>query len=198
MTTVSEETLADLLGVARETVSRWWAAFQKGGLEAIPHDRTGRPVGSGRSLSEEQGITIQTILKTQSLQECGIVSPLWTRRAVRELIAQQCGIDMPVRTVGEYLKRWGYSRYARQRGFFQKKSSPDFAAMLGAGVPSCDNRQVIFPEPPWPDPRKPMAAAQRPRGWSSLPARVHTLPKISGYSPIWLSRSLSNRMTTTR
>lgn len=105
----SEEDLADLLGVARETVSRWWSAYVQGGLEAIPHDRTGRPVGSGRSLSEEQGITIQTILNTQSLQECGIVSPLWTRRAVRELIAQQFGIDMPVRTVGEYLKRWGYT-----------------------------------------------------------------------------------------
>ena len=112
---LSEETLAKLLGVARETVSRWWCAFQKGGLEAIPHDRTGRPVGSGRSLSTEQGITIQTILNTQSAQECGIASPLWTRRAVRALIAQQFDIDMPVRTVGEYLKRWGYTAKKPQR-----------------------------------------------------------------------------------
>jgi transposase len=112
---LSEETLADLLGVARETVSRWWSAFQKGGLEAIPHDRTGRPVGSGRTLSEEQGIAIQTILNTQSPQEAGIASPLWTRRAVRDLIAQQFDIDMPVRTVGEYLKRWGYTAKKPQR-----------------------------------------------------------------------------------
>jgi transposase len=111
----SEEDLAELLGVARETVSRWWSAFQKGGLDAIPHDRTGRPVGSGRTLSDEQGITIQTILNTQSPQECGIASPLWTRRAVRDLIAQQFNIDMPVRTVGEYLKRWGYTAKKPQR-----------------------------------------------------------------------------------
>jgi transposase len=112
---LSEETLADLLGVARETVSRWWCAFQKGGLEAIPHARTGRPVGSGRSLSAEQSIAIQTILNTQSAQDCGIASPLWTRRAVGELIAQQFDIDMPVRTVGEYLKRWGYTAKKPQR-----------------------------------------------------------------------------------
>jgi transposase len=112
---LTEETLADLLGVARETVSRWWCAFQKGGLEAIPHDRTGRPVGSGRILGAEQGITIQTIVNTQSPEECGIASPLWTRRAVRELIAQQFDIDMPVRTVGEYLKRWGYTAKKPQR-----------------------------------------------------------------------------------
>jgi len=112
---LTEETLADLLGVARETVSRWWCAFQKGGLEAIPHDRTGRPVGSGRILGAEQGITIQTILNTQSPEASGIASPLWTRRAVRELIAQQFDIDMPVRTVGEYLKRWGYTAKKPQR-----------------------------------------------------------------------------------
>ena len=32
---------------------------------------------------------------------------LWTRRAVADLICQQYGIDLPVRTVGEYLRRWG-------------------------------------------------------------------------------------------
>lgn len=47
----SEVDLADLLGVARETVSRWWSAYVQGGLDAIPHDRTGRPVGSGRTRS---------------------------------------------------------------------------------------------------------------------------------------------------
>jgi transposase len=105
----SEADLAELLGVARETVSRWWSAYVQGGLEALPHDRTGRPVGSGRTLSDEQGITLQTILHTQSPQQAGITSPLWTRKAVRALIAQQYGIDMPVRTVGEYLKRWGFT-----------------------------------------------------------------------------------------
>ena len=39
----------------------------------------------------------------------GIASPLWTRRAVAELIRKEYGIDMPVRTVGEYLERWGYT-----------------------------------------------------------------------------------------
>jgi transposase len=111
----SEESLAKLLGVTRETISRWWSAFQKGGLESLPQERTGRPVGSGRLLSQEQGITIQTILHTQSPPEAGIASPLWTRRAVRDLIAQQFDIDLPERTVGEYLKRWGYTAKKPQR-----------------------------------------------------------------------------------
>ena len=43
----------------------------------------------------------------------GIASPLWTRRAVAELIRKEYGIDMPVRTVGEYLERWGYTPRCR-------------------------------------------------------------------------------------
>lgn len=111
----SEEALADLLGVARETVSRWWSAYGQGGLDAIPHDRTGRPLGSGRTLSDEQAAQLQAILNEQMPQERGIASPLWTRRAVADLIQQMFGIAMPVRTVGEYLKRWGYTPKKPQR-----------------------------------------------------------------------------------
>lgn len=34
---------------------------------------------------------------------------LWTRGAVRLLIEQECGLNLSVRTVGEYLKRWGFT-----------------------------------------------------------------------------------------
>src|SRR2546423_14096440 len=50
----AEADVADLLGVCRETVSRWWSAYAAGGLEAIPQGRTGRPLGSGRTLADEQ------------------------------------------------------------------------------------------------------------------------------------------------
>jgi transposase len=38
-----------------------------------------------------------------------IDSALWTRQAVQALMEQLSGIKLPIRTVGEYLKRWGYS-----------------------------------------------------------------------------------------
>jgi transposase len=116
----TEVDIADLLGVSQETVSRWWTAYAAGGLSAIPSDRTGRPVGSGRTLSDEQARHIQGRIDNQSPAELGIPSPLWSRRAVRDLIRQELGITMPVRTVGEYLRRWGYTakrprRHARQQ-----------------------------------------------------------------------------------
>ena len=106
---LSETRLAEVFGVARETVCRWWTAYQAGGVEAIPHERTGRPIGSGRTLDDAQALRIQAKIKDHCPGDWEIASPLWTRRAVRDLIRKEFDIDMPIRTVGEYLKRWGYT-----------------------------------------------------------------------------------------
>lgn len=105
----TQSDVAEMLGVARETVSRWWSAYQAHGLDGLPDERTGRPLGSGRTLTDEQGLHIQQLLDENSPEQLGIKAPLWSRGAVRELIHNEYGIWMPVRTVGEYLKRWGYT-----------------------------------------------------------------------------------------
>lgn len=105
----TEAEMADLLGVCRETVSHWWSAYAQGGLDALPHARTGRPLGSGRTLSDAQAGHLQRLLRTHRPEEVGIAAPLWTRRAVAELIRQQFDLSLAVRTVGLYLERWGFT-----------------------------------------------------------------------------------------
>src|SRR6516165_9517849 len=107
--------IADLLGVSQETVSRWWTAYTAGGPAALPGDRTGRPVGSGRTLSDEQARHIQDLIDDHSPEDLGVPAPLWSRRAVRDLILNEYGIALPVRTVGDYLKRWGYTAKVPRR-----------------------------------------------------------------------------------
>ena len=116
----TEADVADMLGVSRGTVSRWWSAYSASGPDALPHERTGRPLGSGRALTDEQSRRIQTLIDGNSPEQLGVASPLWSRRAVRDLILKELGVRMPVRTVGEYLKRWGYTakrprRHARDQ-----------------------------------------------------------------------------------
>jgi transposase len=119
----TEAAVAQLLGVCRETVSRWWSAYTRDGLEALPHDRTGRPIGTGRTLSDQQAQQIQQQLDAHSPEDLGIPAPLWTRRAVQQLIAKEVGVAMPVRTVGLYLQRWGYTaKRPRRRA---KKQDPE-------------------------------------------------------------------------
>jgi transposase len=116
----TEGQVADLLGVARETVCRWWSAYAGRGVAALPQRRSGRPVGSGRLLSDAQAEHVQRLLRTHQPEELGIAAPLWTRRAVRDLIGKDLGIHVAERTVGRYLKRWGFTakrprRHARDQ-----------------------------------------------------------------------------------
>jgi transposase len=116
----SELELADLLGVCHETMSRWWTAYRAAGLPALPGGRTGRPLGSGRLLSDRQARRIRACIDCHAPDEVGIPHALWTRRAVRDLIRQEFGIDLAERTVGLYLRRWGYpskrpARHARSQ-----------------------------------------------------------------------------------
>src|SRR6266478_4805501 len=94
----TETEIADFLGVCRETVSRWWSAYAQGGLDALPQGWAGRPVGSGRALTDEQADHVQRLLRTHSPEELSIASPLWSRRAVRDLVRQECGVTLAVRT----------------------------------------------------------------------------------------------------
>jgi transposase len=157
----SEADVAELLGVSREAVSRWWTAYAAGGLQALPGDRTGRPVGTGRTLSDEQARHIQDLIDEHSPEELGIAAATWSRKAVRDLIRRQCGIAMPVRTVGEYLKRWGYTAKAPRR--HAQDQDPDEvdrwlnetdpaierrAAREGAEIHWCDETGARADEPP--------------------------------------------------
>src|SRR5262249_33431837 len=157
----TEAEVADLLGVARETVCRWWSAYIAGGLDALPRDRTGRPLGSGRLLTDEQAARIQQLLRTSSPEELGIAAPLWNRRAVRDLIRRECGVTLAVRTVGLYLRRWHFTakrprRHARQQDpeevrRWLEETYPAIAARAaaeGAEIYWCDEVGVAADEHP--------------------------------------------------
>jgi transposase len=158
---LTETLMADLLGVCRETVCRWWSAYVQGGLDALPHRRTGRPLRSGRALADEQASHIQQLLRTHQPEALGIAAPLWSRRAVGDLIHQQFGIRWAVRTVGHYLARWGFTakrprRQARDQDpeevrQWLAKTYPaieERAAQEGAAIHWCDEVGVAADEQP--------------------------------------------------
>src|ERR1700751_983375 len=64
--------IAAILGVREETVSRWCSRYDRGGREALPGDRTGRPIGSGRLLDGGQEQGLREVIETKTPQESGI------------------------------------------------------------------------------------------------------------------------------
>jgi transposase len=119
----SELDLADLLGVCHETISRWWTAYTTEGLDSLPGERSGRPAGTGRLLNEQQAQRIKGCIDYHSPEELGISAALWSRRAIRDLIRKEFGIDLAERTVGAYLRRWGYT--AKKPARHSRKQDPD-------------------------------------------------------------------------
>lgn len=119
----SEVDLCEILGVCHETISRWWTGYCADGLGSLPGDRTGRPLGSGRLLSDEQALGIQRLIDENTPDKLGIPHALWTRRAVAQLIEKEFDVELAERTVGEYLRRWGYT--SKKPARHAKKQDPD-------------------------------------------------------------------------
>jgi transposase len=118
--------LAAILGVAPQTVSEWWTAYKTGGVDALPGDRTGRPLGSGRDLTDEQGHRICRLIDSRTPEQLGLPHAMWTRRAVADLVRKEFTVDIAERTAGEYLKRWGYTAKKPER--HSRKQDPEAVA----------------------------------------------------------------------
>jgi transposase len=100
--------VAELSGLSYPTVRRAINNYQQGGLQAIVPRGRGRKNGEGRSLSVVQEEMIGRIIREKTPHELGIEHSVWTRVAVMELTAKECGIQLTVRGVGNYLKRWKF------------------------------------------------------------------------------------------
>ena len=103
-------------GLSDQTVQNLFRDYDEGGIAAIKPQKRGRKTGEKRHLSPTQEQDILKQLLDHNPEQFKIKGCLWTRDSVRELIKRKYGIDMPIRTVGEYLRRWGLTvqRPARQ------------------------------------------------------------------------------------
>lgn len=106
---LAQTEVARILGVSPEVVNRWCAAYRQAGLEALQAGPQGRPVGSGRALSDRQGAVIRRTLRTRTPPDCGLGWATWSRAAVAELIERRYDVSLTVQAVGVYLRRWGFT-----------------------------------------------------------------------------------------
>jgi transposase len=112
-------------GCTRQQISALWIAYNnfkgKNAEEAVSRNKqTGRKKGEGRTLNIRQEEAVQKIITEKYPDQLKFDFALWTREAVQKLIEKKYGILMPIRTAGEYLRRWGFTpqkpaKYAYER-----------------------------------------------------------------------------------
>ena len=103
----SVQEISEITGLSDQTVRNLFRDYDKGGIDAIKPKRRGRKTGEKRHLSPTQEQELLKLLVDHNPEQFKIKGCLWTRNSVRELIKQKYGIAMPIRTIGEYLRRWG-------------------------------------------------------------------------------------------
>ena len=101
--------ICEITGLADKTVRMAFEAYDAVGINAIKPQKRGRKAGEKRTLSAEQEEEIITLLVDHDPAQLKLKGCMWTRGSVKELIKQKYGITMPDRTVGEYLRRWGFT-----------------------------------------------------------------------------------------
>jgi transposase len=108
--------VAEIVGVSEAHASTIWQKYLNGGIEAIKPGKRGRRNGAQRVLDAEQEIAVQNMLVDKAPDQLKLPFALWTRDAVRLVIKKYYRLDLPLRTITDYLKRWGFTPQKPAKG----------------------------------------------------------------------------------
>jgi len=121
----TEKQITAAVGCSKQVIYKLWAKWlacknRHEKTEVLKVNQRGIKYGEHRTLTPKQEKIIQNTIIEKYPDELHFDFALWTREAVRGLILKLFIITMPIRTVGEYLNRWGYTpqkpvKYAYER-----------------------------------------------------------------------------------
>jgi len=97
------------VGLSHPAVSRIVVRYEAEGMSGLSPRKRGRRHGENRALSAEQEVQIWQLIGDKRPEQLKMDFALWSRAAVMLLIERECGVQLHVRTVGKYLKRWGFT-----------------------------------------------------------------------------------------
>src|ERR687885_1922812 len=100
---------AAAVGVNRRFVGQWVKAAAQYGEAALASRPRGRRPGEQKALSAAQQEGLRYLIARGCPDRYGLSFALWTRQAVRALIARETGVWLALPVVGRYLRAWGFT-----------------------------------------------------------------------------------------
>jgi len=114
--------IVECLGVNKNSVTNWIKAYKSQGVKGLVSRPRGIKQGDNRLLDEAQEKQVQKWIIDKMPDQIKLPFGLWTRKAVKELIANQFGIKIAIRTVGDYLNRWGFTPQKPKKKAYEQNS----------------------------------------------------------------------------
>ena len=106
---MSGKEIESLTGVRESRASEIWTKYKKFGEKGLKLHKRGRKHGEKTLLTPEQEQEIRKTIIDKTPEQLKMSFALWTRQAVSDLVKRKYKIDLSLRTVTNYLKRWGFT-----------------------------------------------------------------------------------------
>lgn len=97
------------VGVTRQEVCGWCRKYEKHGMSSLDAKTRGRKLGEKTLLEPWQCAQIVRAISDKTPDQLKLPFVLWTRAAVRDYIEEKFGVCLKLNTMGNYLKRWGFT-----------------------------------------------------------------------------------------
>ena len=119
---VAQKEISLLLGVRTNTISDWVKLYKQHGKKGLKEVKRGRKKGYGKLLSSAQELEVQKMIIDKMPEQLKLPYALWTRKAIKDLIKRTYKIDIAIRTMGDYLKRWGFTPQKPKKKAYEQNS----------------------------------------------------------------------------
>ena len=118
----SQKEISILLNIHKNTIYKWVKRYKNGGIKGLKDQKQGHDEGIGRLLSAKQEKEIRDMIIDKMPEQLKLPFGLWTRKAIVELVKRQYNIKIAIRTMGTYLKRWGFSPQKPKKRAYEQNS----------------------------------------------------------------------------
>ncbi len=101
--------VAAIIGVRPATITEWCKGFEHHGIKGLSSKKKGVKSEDKKLLSAAQETAVQRMIVDKMPEQLKLDFALWTRKAVKELVEQKFGIVLALTTMGDYLRKWGFT-----------------------------------------------------------------------------------------
>jgi transposase len=127
--------IAAQTGLSKTGVFNICQRFAVAGMAGLASQPRGPEPGTGAVLQAGPEAEVRALICQHTPDELGLPFALWSRAAVRAVVAQRCGVRLAVRTMGTYLARWGFTAQKPLRRAYEQRPT-EVQHWLGQDYPA--------------------------------------------------------------